>query len=214
VRLSGWLFGSAVDRERLLDMEARLRPARRKTFVVLALGLVISAPWAGLWTLVPLLAAVAVYWLTERLVPHVKQPAILFFAAWVCVEAIIACSVELSGPLRASSVCLLAVPIMTLNARFSGRGIILGGALAVISIAAVLVIGDPQAVLLEPPILIAPTMLVVAWGMLSTPLMRSDIEHRHGARIDQLTGMLNRHALIRALTNSARSPRSSPAQSD
>jgi hypothetical protein len=108
MRLSRWLFGSSADRERLLDMEARLRPVRRQTFAVLALGLVLCAPWAGWWTLVPMLAAVAVYWLTERLVPHVRQPAILFFAAWVCVEAIIACSVEFSGDLRATSVCLLA----------------------------------------------------------------------------------------------------------
>jgi predicted signal transduction protein with EAL and GGDEF domain len=114
----------------------------------------------------------------------------------VCVEAIIACSVEFSGDLRETSVCLLAVPIMTLNAHFSGRGIILGGALAVLAIAAALVIGNPQAVVREPPIVVAPTMLVIAWAMLSTPLMRSDIEHRRGARIDPLTGMLNRAALI------------------
>ncbi len=168
-------------------MESRLRPVRRKTFAMLAVGLAISAPWAGAWTLVPMLAAIGVYWLTERLVPRFKQPAILFFGAWVSVEAIIAISVALSGTLRETSVCLLAVPIMTLNARFSSKGIVVGGALAIVAIAAVLVSGDPQAILREPPVLIAPVMLVVAWAMLSTPLMRSDIEHRHGARIDQLS---------------------------
>ena len=54
---------------------------------------------------------------------------------------------------------------------------------------------DPAGVLREPPILVAPVMLVVAWAILSTPLMRSDVEHRRGTRIDPLTGMLNRAAL-------------------
>jgi diguanylate cyclase (GGDEF)-like protein len=190
-----WMVGNRVDRERLLDMEARLRPMRRRTFAVLGLGLVACAPWAGWWTLAPMAGAIAVYWVIERLVAHVQHPGVLFFAAWVTVEAIIASSVALTGQLREATVCLLAIPVMTLNARFSSRGIILGGVLAAAAMAAVLVGADPAAVAKEPPILVAPVMLVVAWGMLSTPLMRSDIEHRRGTRIDPLTGMLNRNAL-------------------
>ena len=40
-----------------------------------------------------------------------------------------------------------------------------------------------------------PLGLVLVIGMLSVPLMRSDIQHRSDAVIDQLTGMLNRKAL-------------------
>lgn len=176
-------------------MEARLRPVRRRTFAVLALGLVACGPWASWWTLAPMAGAVGVYWLTERLVPRFQQPQILFFGAWVSVEAIIAAGVELTGHLRTTTVCLLAIPVVTLQARFSSRGIILGGVLATVAMACVLLAGDPGAVASEPPILLAPVMLVVAWAMLSIPLMRSDVEHRRGTRIDPLTGMLNRNAL-------------------
>jgi diguanylate cyclase (GGDEF)-like protein len=41
----------------------------------------------------------------------------------------------------------------------------------------------------------APLVLIVCVAVLSTPLMRSDIQHRSDAVIDQLTGMLNRNAL-------------------
>ena len=54
-----WLFPDGVDRERMLDMEARLRPVRRISFIVLAAALIASGPWVGWWTLAPLaLAAV------------------------------------------------------------------------------------------------------------------------------------------------------------
>jgi diguanylate cyclase (GGDEF)-like protein len=188
------MFGT-VDRERMLDMDARLRPIRCKTFAVLAFGLVVCAPWAGWWTLAPMAGAVCVYWLTERLVTRFEHPGVLFFAAWVLVEVIIATSVSLTGSLRDVTVCLLAIPVMTLNARFSVRGVVVGAGIAGVLIAAVLLSADPGAIVREPPILAAPLMLVIAWAMLSTPLMRSDIEHRQGTRIDALTGMLNRNAL-------------------
>ena len=43
--------------------------------------------------------------------------------------------------------------------------------------------------------MIAPVALLLCVAVLSTPLMRSDIQHRSDAVIDQLTGMLNRKAL-------------------
>jgi diguanylate cyclase (GGDEF)-like protein len=46
-------------------------------------------------------------------------------------------------------------------------------------------------------VLIAPLALLAATGILSTALMRSDLEHRDEVVLDQLTGMLNRRALDR-----------------
>ena len=176
-------------------MDARLRPTRRKTFGVLAIGLVACAPWAGWWTLAPMAGAILVYGLADRLVGRFEHPGALFFGTWVLVEVIIATSVLLTGSLREATVCLLAIPVMTLNARFAVRGILVGAGIAAGLMAAVLLVGDPGAVIREPPNLIAPLLLVASTAMLSMPLMRSDVEHRKGTRIDSLTGMLNRNAL-------------------
>jgi diguanylate cyclase (GGDEF)-like protein len=46
-----------------------------------------------------------------------------------------------------------------------------------------------------PQFVIAPVALLVAVAVLSTALMRSDIDHRTESVIDGLTGMLNRRAL-------------------
>ncbi len=191
-----WLFGTTVDRERLLDMEARLRPVRHRTFAILGLGLIACAHWAGWWTLAPMAVAIGVYWIAEQLVERVKHPEVLFFCTWVLVEAVIAVSVALSGSLREVAVSLLAIPVMTLNARFSGRGIALGVVVVILSMAGVLLATDPSAVYREPPILVLPVLLVIAWALLSTPIMRSDIEHRGECVIDELTGLLNRKALL------------------
>jgi diguanylate cyclase (GGDEF)-like protein len=67
-----------------------------------------------------------------------------------------------------------------------------------VACALVLAVGfgiDPAAVLAGPELVIAPLALIVCVAVLSTPLMRSDIEHRSDSVIDPLTGMLNRKAL-------------------
>jgi len=192
-----WLLPRGVDRERLLDMDRRLQPIRRKTFVVLAVGLVGGGPWLGWWTIAPLLSAVAVFWVAERLSGRSAHPEFAIFGAWAMSQGIIATSVALTGSLRDVTVCWLAIPVMTLSARFSVRGIVAGVGLTVALMAVVLLSADPSAVVRQPPILFAPVLLVVASAMLSTALMRSDIEHRGEALIDALTGMLNRNALAR-----------------
>jgi len=54
---------------------------------------------------------------------------------------------------------------------------------------------DAHYVSANPERAIAPLALILSVAVLSTPLMRSDIQHRSDAVIDQLTGMLNRKAL-------------------
>src|SRR6202035_4924189 len=54
---------------------------------------------------------------------------------------------------------------------------------------------DANTVLNRPDLVTAPLALILAVAVLSTPLMRSDIQHRSDAVVDQLTGMLNRKAL-------------------
>jgi len=90
----------------------------------------------------------------------------------------------------------LAIPIVTLTARFSGRGVILGVGFALTLLVAVAFGVNAGAVLDNPTVITAPASLIIAVAMLSTALMESDIEHRNEAVIDELTGMLNRKALV------------------
>jgi len=194
-----WLIGSGSDRERLLDMERRLAPVRLRTFALLALALLASGPWFGWWTIAPLLIAIGFFGAARTRIAGTRRPEYWMFAAWAGAQALIALSLALTGRSAVSMLALLAIPVVTSSARFSVRGILVGVATTVGLMIAVAFATNAHAVLDNPPLLIAPLAVVVAVAMLSTALMRSDLEHRGKAVIDQLTGLLNRNALaIRA----------------
>jgi diguanylate cyclase (GGDEF)-like protein len=191
-----WLCPSANARERMLDMDARLAPVRGLTLAALALVALSQAHWIGLWTLIPLIpAAAAGFALAGRHAGRTERPEYALFGAWVMAEAEIAVSIAISAePLLLS---WLAIPVVTLSSRFSLHGVIAGAAVAVGLMLVVSFATLSEAVIDYPPTLVMPLAVVVAVGILSTALMRSDVEHRDEAVIDQLTGMLNRHALAR-----------------
>jgi diguanylate cyclase (GGDEF)-like protein len=192
---SSWLCSGELDRERMLDMDDRIRPARLKTFAILALAIGSSAPWTGWWPLLFLAPAGAFFAVADRLTLRIDRPELLMFTAWICTELTIAGAVALAGGARIVALSWLAIPVMTLSARFSMRGVVAGLLIAVALVLAVAFGIDARGVVDHPELVLAPLALVLCVAILSTPLMRSDIEHRSDAVIDQLTGMLNRKAL-------------------
>jgi diguanylate cyclase (GGDEF)-like protein len=192
-----WLFPDGVDRERMLDMDRNLRGVRRAVFGVLAIALVASGPQLGWWTLLPLALAVVIFRIADTRMDHAKRPEYALLASWAASQVIMASSVALSGGPHVPTMAWFAIPLMTLGARFSGRGIAVGVALSVILLLAVAFGVDAQAVIHNPTLVVAPIALMIAVAMFQTVLMRSDVKHRAEAVIDPLTGMLNRKALAR-----------------
>ncbi|HYG96430.1 MAG TPA: diguanylate cyclase [Solirubrobacterales bacterium] len=192
---TSWLIRDGMDRERMLDMDRRLQPVRRRAFGILALALLASGPWIGWWTLIPLAVAGAFFALADRTALDMKRPEYAMFAAWAASEVVIAISVALTGAAQVATLSWLAIPIVTLASRFSTRGIVAGVAIA-LGLLVVVAFGlDREAVTDNPPLVIAPAALILTVTLFSTALMRSDLEFRSRAVIDPLTGMLNRSAL-------------------
>jgi diguanylate cyclase (GGDEF)-like protein len=193
---ASWLCASALDRERMLDMDRRLAPVRSLALGVLALAALLNAHWLGLWTLLPLVAAAGAFALASRLSEHTERPEYVLFGSWVVSELVIAATVVIAG-LDSTLLAWLAIPVVTLSARFSGHGVLAGVGVAVGLCVGVALLTDAAAISAYPPLLVGPAAVVIAVGILSTALMRSDTEHRDEAVVDQLTGMLNRNALMR-----------------
>jgi diguanylate cyclase (GGDEF)-like protein len=190
-----WLCPDREDRDRLLDMEPRLRPVRGATLGILAVALVLAGPWVGWWTLIPLLVAGVGFVAVERGMARAQRPELWIGAAWLISELQIAGAVALTGGPESPAVAWLAIPVVTLSARFTQRGVVAG-----VTLTAALMVGvtlgiDPAAVVHDPPLLLMPMALLAAVAILSTALMRSDLEHRTESVLDGLTGMLNRRAL-------------------
>ena len=196
---TSWLLPEGSDRERMLDMDRRLQPVRRGAFGVLALAVLVCGPWMGWWTVVPVLVTAAVFKVADARVASARRPEVGMFAAWVATELIIAATVALTGGARVAILSWLAIPVVTLTARFSERAIAVGVAIALALLVAVAFGVDASAVLADPTVVVAPAALIVVTTLLCVPLMRSDVDHRAEAVVDPLTGMLNRKALaIRA----------------
>ncbi len=195
VNRPSWLCRDEAARERMLDMEERVRPYRQRTFVILAVAIAIVSPWLGWWPLLFLIPSTAFFAAADHYMKGSARPELVMFAAWIGSELTIAGAVWLDGGPRVAALCWLAIPVITLSSRFSTEGVIAGVAIAVALVLAVAFGSDASLVIKHPELVIAPLALVLCVAVLTTPLMHSDIQHRSDAVIDQLTGMLNRKAL-------------------
>jgi diguanylate cyclase (GGDEF)-like protein len=191
-----WLCRDDFDRERLLDMEERIKPVRRLAMGILAVALVVCAPWLGWWTLIPLACAAVFFLVADARLERSERPEYLMFGAWVGSEAMIAVAVALTGGPDVATLSWLAIPVVTLSARFSLRGVVTGVAISIVLLMAVAFSAGAAEIIDKPTLLLAPLSLILAVAVLSTALMESDMEHRGEAVIDALTGMLNRKALM------------------
>jgi diguanylate cyclase (GGDEF)-like protein len=192
---NSWLIGDVMDRERMLDMDRMVAPVRRKSFVVMAVALVLCGPWLGWWTILLLAVAGVLFAVADKAIERVRRPEYLLFTAWAGSQLMITLAAVLTGGPHSPAMAWFAIPIVTLSARFPTRGVILGLAVTVVMMVGVAFATDAGAIIDHPPLLIMPLALVTAVAILSTALMSSDISHRSEAVIDPLTGMLNRNSL-------------------
>jgi diguanylate cyclase (GGDEF)-like protein len=192
---ASWLISDDMDRERMLDMDRLVAPVRQRSFIVIAAALLICGPWLGWWTIVPLAFAGVAFKLADDALERVTHTEYLLLAAWTISQLMIVTSVALTGGPSSPAMSWFAIPIVTLSARFPVRGVIAGVSVTVVMLLAVAFGVNAHAVLEHPPLLIMPLALTLAVAILSTALMHSDVRHRSEAVLDQLTGMLNRHAL-------------------
>jgi diguanylate cyclase (GGDEF)-like protein len=179
----------------MLDMEERVRPVRQRALMILAIALVASSPWLGWWPALFLIPAGLCFAVADLFMPRVERPELLMFGAWVGSGLVIGGAVALSGGAHEPTLSWLALPVITLSSRFPMRGVVAGVIVNSLILFAVAFGVDAQDVIDNPVLVIAPLALLLCVAALSTPLMRSDIQHRSDAVIDQLTGMLNRKAL-------------------
>lgn len=194
-----WLLRDGMDRERMLDMDERIRPLRVATLALLAVSLFAATPWLGIETI--LLAVVAVviaggfFRLAASLTSISKKPEYVLFAGWAGSVAVIAACVIVTGGAESPALAWLAIPIVTLSSRFSLRGVIVGVVVTELLLL-IAVVSSGWAVFADDPVTPGATgVLIIAVAILSSALMFSDLEHRSDAVIDPLTGLLNRAAL-------------------
>lgn len=194
-----WLIRDGMDRERMLDMDKRIQPLRTAALGVLGATLLLGTPWMGVRTIGALLVAVIVAGIFFKVAASktevFEKPEYVLFAGWAGAEILIAICIVLTGGATSPALAWMAIPVVTLSARFSTRGVVLGVVVTELLLIAAMLSRNASVIFENPMYQGASIALVLSVAILSTALMRSDVEHRTEAVIDPLTGLLNRAAL-------------------
>ena len=126
-----WLCPEPSDRDRLLDMDLRLRKARGTAMAFLGGALLISAPWVGWWTVVLLLGLAIAWAVLDSRVPKSPKPEWWLAAGWMLSVTAIAIGILGTGGATSPAKAWLLVPVLNLPARFIKRGLYAGVAISV-----------------------------------------------------------------------------------
>ena len=186
-------------RERLLDMEDRVRRYRTVCFAILAVSIALGGSDVGWWWVGPLLAAVAGFAVADRFVRTSQRPAVWIAGAWAALPVLLATAVLLTGGATSPILVWFALPAVTLGFRFEPRGMVLGTVFLLTMFLVCAVVPDPAAAADHRPTLVAAAALILSTVILSGALVESDRAHRRRSTLDPLTGLFNRNALEQRL---------------
>ena len=78
---SSWLCRDDADRERMLDMEDRVRPCRQRALAILAVAILAVGPWFGWWPLLFLIPSAGFFVAADHFLTRVARPELVMFAA-------------------------------------------------------------------------------------------------------------------------------------
>jgi diguanylate cyclase (GGDEF)-like protein len=190
-----WLCPTQLHRERLLEMETKISRARAIMYGSLAIAFLVAIPWIGAWTLIPLAASVVGYALLKPRIARSEKPEYVVAATVVNAQVLIGIGIALSGGPHSPTIMMLLLPIVTLPARFSPRGMYAGTALTVVILLAATIGVDPQDFIDDPTYTILGVACCAGLAAFSETLMRAEMQQRSEAVLDPLTGLLNRKAL-------------------
>jgi len=187
-------------RERLLDMETRVRRYRTACFAILAISIALGGSSEyGWWWVAPMAAGLAGFVVADRFMRESSHPALWVAGAWAALPALLATAVLLTGGATSPVLVWFALPAVTLGFRFEPRGMVIGTVYVLLMFAACAVVPDPGAALEHRQALIAAAALILSTVILSGALVESDRAHRRRSTLDPLTGLFNRNALEQRL---------------
>jgi len=187
-------------RERLLDMEERVRPYRTVCFAILALALASVGPQVGWWWVAPLAVGFLGFAVADRFMRASERPWLWIAGAWGALPLLLGLAVVATGGPDSPAVVLFALPAVTLGARFEPWGMAVGTIYILIVAVASTVAIDPAGAADASQQLIASAALIISTVILSAALAASDRAHREQSTLDPLTNLFNRNALEQRLS--------------
>ncbi len=186
-------------RDRLLDMEHRMRRYRTACFAILAVALASVVPQVGWGWMVPLALGFCGFPIADHFMRTSKRPWRWVAGAWAALPLMLAGAVIATGGPTSPALMLFALPAVTLGVRFEPWGMAVGTAYILVLFLGSTVAVDPVAAADNSQWVVAGVALILSTVILSGALVESDRAHRRSSTLDPLTGLLNRNALEQRL---------------
>ncbi|MGO8905538.1 MAG: GGDEF domain-containing protein [Solirubrobacteraceae bacterium] len=191
-----WLCPTELDRSRVVDASERARSIRRVGSGAVAAALVLSAPWIGWWTLGLFAASTLNFASVERRVHTSSHPERVSARGVIVTMLLLGGGIAYSGGPRSPMLSWLVLPAGMIAVRFRPAVVIAGLGLSTLTILAATLGVHPAWTLADPVPVIAVLALLVGVVAVVWALQGTELHHRDEAILDQLTGLLNRHALL------------------
>ena len=121
VDATSFLCRNAGERERLLDMSRRLRPAKRRTMLLLAVASVVSIPVYGWAMQLPLLLVACAFGAVQLRIEHVRRPENVLAGLWLFAQLAIVLAIALAEGPRVYTLSILVFPMLVAAAVFPRR---------------------------------------------------------------------------------------------
>jgi diguanylate cyclase (GGDEF)-like protein len=191
-----WLCPTELDRSRVVDASERVHMIRRVGSGAVGVALLASAPWIGWWTLGLFAISALNFTNVERRIHTSAHPERVSVFAIIITLLLLGGGIAFSGGPRSPLLPWLVLPAGMIAARFRPQVVIAGLALTALTILAVTVGVHPGWTVADPVPVLAVLALLVGVVSIVWALQAAELHHRDEAILDQLTGLLNRHALL------------------
>ena len=190
-----WLCPTPLHRERLLEMEAKLGRPRALMYGSLALAYLVAVPWVGWGPIAFIFVAVLSYLPVASRIGKSTRPEYLIAVSVVNAQVLLGVGIALTGGPYSPAIPVLLLPLITLPARFTSRGVYAGLGITVAILLAATVGVDPTGFAEDPTFTLTGLAIAVGLTAFADTLMRVEMQQRSDAVLDPLTGLLNRKAL-------------------
>jgi diguanylate cyclase (GGDEF)-like protein len=190
-----WICRTQAERERFLDMHARILPAHQRVLILLVLLLVPTVPWDDPLAPIPVVVAMVGYaWAQHNAMRH-DRPELTIAAGLAVGLLMLTVALVLDDQQHRPGLAILIWPLVAAGGRFPARVVWVFTVYAAALMAGAALAFDGGVVLHDPIVLTLPLATMLAVVIMSVVIRDSDAQHRRAAILDGLTGMFNRTAL-------------------
>ncbi|GAB3595330.1 hypothetical protein GCM10027446_20460 [Angustibacter peucedani] len=187
-----------MERARFIDMNDRVRTARRVQGGSMSLAVLVSAPTYSWWLVVLVAVALLALGALEKVPEGTVSLERASAASMALLMVVLGIGVLLSGGVRSPFLAFLAVPTLMLAARFRPTVFVVGVGMSVLVAGGAMLGAAAIGPAPDAPWWVwlgAYAALLAALTAISITLLTAELQSRGDAVVDPLTGLFNRKAL-------------------